>query len=269
MTKQRNRLLFGLLAAGVLVGALLILTSVRSAWSNGKAEAGLAGAGGGSSATSGGTSIAAATIAPSSGGRFKYGSTNLVGASDAEIAQFAQDWVLHRLQPKGTPEVLLARSISYDEISVLGLGCPPAFNTIEEPPLMLAIVRGEFDFRGAEPGFRNEAPPIAGQKRYVVYIFDAWAGRPAVTIASEDGAIVKKALQDPTLPNNPAEAVAGDCPTPIPVAQRRLHYGQPAPGFTVPPQPTPQFPSGNTPAAPPPVATPAESQLPTSVPTKP
>lgn len=202
---------------------------------------------------------ATAVVAPATSAqgtsRFVYGSKNIVGASDAELTYFVRDWANHQLKPTGEPEVLFAKSVSYDEIPALGLGCPPNFGTIEEPPLMVAIVRGEFDYRGAAPGFEQLPRPIPGKKRYVMYIFDEWAGVPAAILTSEDGALVKKALNDPTLPDAPEGLMPSVCATPVPISQRYLHYGQAAPGFTVPPHPTPQFPNVSTPAVPVPVET--------------
>lgn len=165
--------------------------------------------------------------------RFAYGSPNLVGATDPEFAEFVRDWASNRLKPKGIPEVLFARQVSYDEIPALGLGCPPNVPTVEQPPLMLAILRGDFDLRGAGPGFGRGNPHAAGAKNYVVYIFDVWAARPMVTITSETGDIVKKALKDPSLPDldQPLPAV---CATSMPLSQRTRHYGEVAPGLPVP-----------------------------------
>ncbi|MBF6612306.1 MAG: hypothetical protein IVW55_04180 [Chloroflexi bacterium] len=200
------------------------------------------------------TAVSTATSAQGTS-RFVYGSKNIVGASDAELTYFVRDWANHQLKPKGEPEVLFAKSVSYDEMPVLGLGCPPNFAAIEEPPLMVAIVRGEFDYRGAAPGFGQLPPPTPGKKSYVMYIFDEWAGVPAAILPSENGALVKKALNDPTLPDGPEGLLPSVCPTRVPASQKYLHYGQAAPGFTVPSQPTQQFPNAGTPAVPVPVET--------------
>jgi hypothetical protein len=183
------------------------------------------------------TAIADVTQQPGSANRFRYGSPNLTGATKAEFAEFARDWARVRLQPKGVPELLLARSITYEEIPTLGLGCPPPITTIEEPPLMLAILKGEFDLTGAGPGFGRGDSPRLGEKQYVMLLFDVWAARPMVIISSETGDILKKALNDPNLPDM-AQPMPGVCATPIPLIQRTMHYGEVAPGFPVPTHPS-------------------------------
>lgn len=165
----------------------------------------------------------------------RIGKSPLVGATDAKLGQFAQDWARQQLRAKGTPEVLLARSVTPAEMPGLGLGCAPNFITIEEPPLMAVILRGEFTFRGSGPGWGNIPPPVAGQKQYVLYIFDVWAGRPTITIASVDGAAMKQALHDSTLPDDPNAQLSTDCGEPqIPMSQRHYHYGDSMPGMIAP-----------------------------------
>lgn len=227
-------IIYGLLGTALVAVLLIVASALASTTthsgatsSNGKAA---------SNAQPNGT-VLPVNKAPAGTGSFKYGSPNLNGATDAQFAEFAADWARHRLKPKGAPEVLFARSVTYGEIPILGLGCPPNYDTIEEPPLMMAILRGEFDVREAGPGFTRAAPPVAGKESYVVYIFDVWAGRPAITIVSQDGAVVKRALNDPNLPELDVQ-LPSTCPTPIPSSQRTRHYGEEAPGFIVPPHPT-------------------------------
>ena len=201
-------------------------------------------------------SAAAPTIAvPSQPGRFMYGSRDLRGASDAEFAQYVQDFARHRLKAKNNVDVFLARAVTYEEMPQLGLGCTPNFMTVEEPPLMAAIIRGEFDFRDSGPGFRSIGASVAGEKWYVLYLFDVWSAQPLETIASADGAVVKQALHDPTLPDDPSVRLPMVCSTPIPVAQRHLHYGQPAPGMPPPTAVPPGSVPPTQPPMPPPVGT--------------
>ncbi len=192
---------------------------------------------------------------PKQTGRFMYGSADLRGATNAEFAQFAQDWARHQLKAVNAPEVLLAQAVTPNELPRLGLGCPPVFVTVEEPPLMVAILRGEFDFRRAAPGFGNIPAPITGTDRYVMYVFDVWSGRPVVIITSENGAEFKQALHDSSIPDKPEARLPVVCGTAIPTNQRHLHYGDFAPGIAtltaVPPGSMPPTP----PPMPPPVGT--------------
>jgi len=191
---------------------------------------------------------------PRQPGQSRFDSRDLRGASDAEFAQYALEWARWQLQPLNTPSVLLARAVTAEEMPQLGLGCTPNFMTIEEPPVMAAIIRGEFDFRGAGPGFRD-IKPIAGKEWYVLYIFDVWSARPVVTIASEDGAAFKQALNDPTLPDNPGARLPTSCEPSVPMAQRHIHYGQFAPGIVTLTAPPAVSSPPTQPPMPPPVGT--------------
>ncbi len=251
MCGQRNpvplRLWCGLLLVGVLLTA--------SACGDNMASTGVSSPQQGTLNMPVNVRAAAPTIAvPSQPGRFMYGSPNLRGASDLEFAQFVQDFALKRLQAKNTPKILLARAVTAEEMPSLGLGCTPNFMTIEEPPVMAAILQGEFDFRGAGPGFRN-IKPVAGKAWYVYYLFDVWSARPVVTIASPDGAEFKQALHDPTLPDKPAARLPAVCATSVPIAQRHVHYGQFAPGMVPPTAVLPGSMPPTQPPMPPPVAT--------------
>jgi len=163
-----------------------------------------------------------------------YCNRNLVGKSPTEISQFAQNLARQQLKAKGPVQALLTRAVNDQELAALGLGCGPSFTAIEQPPLVLTILKGEFDFRGAAPGFGRMPPPVPSKSRYVVYVFDAWAGSPAMIMASEDGSLVKKALQDSALPDNTETHMPTTCATPIPASQKQMHYGDTAPGFDVP-----------------------------------
>ena len=97
------------------------------------------------------------------------------------------------------------------------------------PPLHLVILQGDFDLRGAFP-----APIPADQEipaSFLVYVYDlkidgiiAWYGDP-------DGAQVKQALGDPTLPD------ADSLPNPRFPAQVPCEPIV-APGASAPPSPT-------------------------------
>src|SRR3954451_10415676 len=101
-----------------------------------------------------------------------YCADNLVGKTADEVAQFASEFARVHFKAADTTQVLLTRAVTDDGLAALGLGCPPSFAAIEEPPLLLTILKGEFDFRGAFPGSRSLPPPAPGQSRYLVLLFD-------------------------------------------------------------------------------------------------
>jgi len=249
MRTQRKPMPMGLWCVLALLGLLLAAT----ACGNNVTSTGVSSPLGGVVNVPVSARVAAPTIAvPSQPGRFMFGSRDLRGATNAEFAQFAQDWARHQLQAKNTPSVLLARAVTYEEMPTLGLGCPPNFATIELPPVMVAILRGEFDFRGAGPGFRYSRAPVAGKERYVYYVFDVWSATPVVTMASEDGAAFKQALHDPTLSDRAEARLPTAC---APQIQRDLHYGQPVPGMLPPTAVPPGSVPPTQPPMPPPVST--------------
>jgi hypothetical protein len=161
---------------------------------------------------------------------------NLLGRSPQEVAQVALDMLAQSGEvAEGTPQVLLARSVEYDDFEALGLGCRPGFSAIEQPPLVLVILEGNFRLR--RPGLVN----TLGEHHYLALVFDLWAGVPSSWIASVDGRPFAKALNDPALPTQEPYT----CPTQEPF-QKTHHYGEEAPGIPVPPPP-PQPPPGETP----------------------
>ncbi len=243
MRRWRGAALLGLLLAATACGGSVASTGVSSPQ-------------GGVINVPVSASAAAPTIAVSTQpGRFMYGSADLRGATNAQFAQFAQDWTRHQLKAVNAPEVLLAQVVTPDQLPRMGLGCPPVFVTVEEPPLMVAILRGEFDFRRAAPGFGNIPAPIAGTDRYVMYVFDVWSGRPVVITTSEDGAEFKQALHDSSIPDKPAARLPVVCGTAIPTNQRHLHYGDFAPGMVPPTAVPPGSIPPTQPPMPPPVST--------------
>lgn len=131
-----------------------------------------------------------------------------------------QDFVIR----SGTPQVLLTRSITREDLPRLSLPGIPR-TTIEEPPLMLVIIKGDF-------GPSNLPSPLTGssdeQYKYIGYVFDLWTGTPTLIMASPLGGEFRTALNDPTLP-----IVATPVPAPPVASPAPLHhYGEVVP--TVP-----------------------------------
>ncbi len=170
---------------------------------------------------------------------------NLLGRSPQEVAQFAVDTLVRNGEVTGgTPKVLLARPVEYDEYEALGLGCRPSFAAIEQPPLVLVILEGNFQLRF--PGLVNGLT----EHHYVAFVYDLWAGFPASVLASADKRPFANALNDPALPTQEPQA----CSTQEPY-QKTFHYGETVSGLPVPPPP-PQPPSGETPRLAPTVSVP-------------
>jgi hypothetical protein len=155
-------------------------------------------------------------------GRFHYGVHNLIGASPEEVGRFAQEYIQAQHQVSdNTAQILLSRSVAKADIPTLGLGCPPEFAAMEEPPLMLVILKGKFNNGGF--GLGMGVPDY----NYASYIFDVWSAIPVDIKMTRDGAIFRTALNDPSLPLPPAEFTAPRaCPTSAP---KTLHYGDTAP----------------------------------------
>ncbi len=275
MKTQKNITAFALLGIALLVGVLLIssisthgrpITPTSNAIAGDAAGANNAG----DTISAPPANVIATTTAMGNTRQFAMGSPNLVGASMQEFTQFAQNWTQQQLKAQGTPEVLLTRSVTREDVAALGLGCLPDFAAIEQPPLMLAILKGHLDFRGSVPGSANVQGPEPGSISYVAYVFDVWSASPVAMRASNNGSSFKRALNDATLPD-PTNSISSVCPTQVPVSQKHLHYGQEAPGGTVPPHPTADVQATETalaqapPTAPEPVPT-AQDQIPTIIP---
>jgi hypothetical protein len=161
---------------------------------------------------------------------------NLLGRSPQEVAQFAVDTLVRNGEVTGgTPQVLLARSVEYGDYEALGLGCMPTFAAIEEPPLVLVILEGNFQLH-----LRGRVNHLT-EHHYVAFVYDLWAGFPASVLASGDKRPFAKALNDPSLPTQEPQACSTQEPYP-----KTFHYGETVPGIPVPPPP-PQPPPGETP----------------------
>jgi len=134
----------------------------------------------------------------SSGPVFEYGRVrNLVGASPQEVGHYAQQYAQAELSQDGSttiPQVLLSRPIVPAEMASLGMGCI-YFGTIEEPPLMLVILKGDFDLRGV-PGGGMAGP---SQVEYMGLTFDIWSARVTHFVSSPKGGFFQGLLNDSTI----------------------------------------------------------------------
>lgn len=163
----------------------------------------------------------------------------LTSASEKEIKQAAVNYTLaHSSQfnkLSGTPEAIFARPIKATEIPSTGLG---EINFMgEEPPLMLVVVKGDFDTSSFIPRrFQTSNPPRS--TKYIAYVFDLRAGIPALTATGLTGKYFRNALNDSTLPDESKpvdpqqgkpEALPGEKVEP---PAQKLPYGTTIPGET-------------------------------------
>lgn len=214
-----------LVAIGMLVGLILVLSaSQRPA-----KQSDVAGSGQRVAGTSGWNSPTPAVKPP---GPYSSGIQNLVGASPEQVGQFAVDYFQAAGYVRsGVLQVLHTRSIKPEQMPQLDLGCPLEFAAIEEPPLVLVVLRGDVNLR--VPGnMRRDTPPGIS---YVAAIFDIWSAQPTFLTSSQDGAGFAKVLNDSSLPIR-GWGTALVCPTPLPFT-KTVHYGEALPGWLTPPVP--------------------------------
>lgn len=106
-----------------------------------------------------------------------YCSNNLVGKSAQEIGQYALEYErTNRYVRSGMPQVLLSRGITREEYTSLGLGCLADSDSIEQPPLALVILRGDFDLNQFPGGMTVPIAQTTQRPIYMSLVFDLWAG---------------------------------------------------------------------------------------------
>ncbi|MBH8551006.1 hypothetical protein I8751_01090 [Nostocaceae cyanobacterium CENA357] len=129
----------------------------------------------------------------------------LTSASEKEIRQAAVNYTLAKsCQFKilsGIPEAIFARPIKVAEIPATGFG---EFDFGgKEPPMILVVVKGNFDISGSGsgfPGFQTSNPPRS--TKYTAYIFDLQAGTPIFSATGLTGKYFRNALKDSTIPDD-------------------------------------------------------------------
>ena len=67
---------------------------------------------------------------------------------------------------------------------------------------MLVVVKGNFDVSNLVSD-RYSDLNIPTQVKYIAYVFDLWAGRPALTATGLTGKYFRTVLNDPSLPDEP------------------------------------------------------------------
>lgn len=159
----RNKFLYLIITGGILLGLTIVLiTNVRST--------------------------------PASAQKGEFIRRSLVDASPEEVSEVAIQYTKAFIKVlSGTPQVLLARSITKEDLTTLELS--PIDFSGQDPPLMIVAVKGDFDVSGYIPG-SADAP---WRVNYIVYVFDLKAGIPTLTEVSAKGGRFSKLLNDPTL----------------------------------------------------------------------
>lgn len=161
----------------------------------------------------------------------------LKSASPEEVGQYViREFAPGQLDPHGAIDLMLARPITRNEVSELGIGCLPNFASIEEPPMMLVILKGDFAFTAV----LSPESTLEQRYKYAAYVMDTWAAWPAFLRVSATGGLFRKALNDPSLPiEGPVNPTK--CPPRTPGTRP---YGAEVPGIlfpTPPPEPTPTY----------------------------
>jgi hypothetical protein len=157
---------------------------------------------------------------PSASARMPH---SLLGSTPNDVAAYAIEYARgHGDVVKGAPAAVLSLPVTRGQITALGLGCLGEFAAIEEPPLSLVILKGDFVFSA------SASQRYSLNSKYLAYVFDAWSGEHVYRLASIDGSHFRVALNDPTLPVAKA-ALPASCPTQIPASMKKLHYGEIAP----------------------------------------
>lgn len=160
----------------------------------------------------------------------------LDGKSLEEIGQFTANYIAPSfLGSTITPTVLLASSVTREEVPQLGLGCLPDNVSSEEPPYVLVVLQGDFNYVGRKSRFSIQG--TGNQYHYAAVIVDVWAAAPTVLIGLENGAEFRTALNNHDLPQSTGQFPV-NCP---PRTPGTLPYGAVLPGVvfpTAPPAPT-------------------------------
>jgi hypothetical protein len=114
---------------------------------------------------------------------------------------------------------------------------------VDPPPMMLVIVKGDFDIIGLYG--TGSPPPEHPRAKYILYIYNLQTGGPTAITSSQNGGTFRKALNDPSLPDDPTAipepkeptAVSGNLPPPLPTANSKRLCQSNSPAPTIVPVP--------------------------------
>jgi len=139
-----------------------------------------------------------------------------LGATPAQASQYTIDWArrFHQIH-SGTPQVLLARSATTEELPGLGLDCIAPAGEYDKIPLIMVILKGDFDF--------NQLSVVGSSYKdvansYVLYLVDLKDAGPIYARGSLQGGLFRKALSDPSLPEDYPGQSRDLAATPFPCA---------------------------------------------------
>lgn len=233
MSRMRASI-YRLIAGGLLVGCVLLILVANITKSENATHTSLLASIAQPTISAGATGVATFVVPTADVTHIKIHERSHMfdNASLEQVGQYVQQEAQGQLDAQGPSEVLLSRPVTYDEMPKLGLGCLGNSSSIEEPPLVLVILKGDFIWN--LPG--DSSP--TGHFKYAVYVIDLWAPGAIYITGSRTGGLVKKALNDPSLPDEP-QHLPTDCPARLPAT---AHYGSEMPGITfptTPPAPTP------------------------------
>lgn len=171
---------------------------------------------------------------------FNFTRQSLTSALPQEVGQVALNYTSARFKVlSGTPNVVVARKPTINDLSALGF--PTNEYDPEDNPLMLVVLKGDFDVSNIR-GRANSK--WHRQVEYIAYLFDLRAGVPTLTQTSAKGGILRKLLNNPSLPDDPVanpealeqlknrnlpEAIVVP---PEPQSIQKLPYGSTAPDIT-------------------------------------
>jgi len=153
-----------------------------------------------------------------SGSQYAYKS-NMLALSPQQVAQAAQSRAtVHLYPPTTSTQVVYAQAITPEQMPNMGLPCR-SYATIETPPLVLVVLKGDFNTSGLK-GHRGSPERV----QYLAYLYDIWAGVPTMTFTSSGGGTFRKLLNDPT--------IAEDYPNQFAEQDQQLPCPTKAPGYT-------------------------------------
>lgn len=157
----------------------------------------------------------------------------LTSALEQQVGQAAIGFTLANSDEfkvlSGRPQVVFTRPITAAELPATGLG---EINTIgEEPPMMLVVVKGNFDTTNFGPSLGSEGSPPRTKSKYIAYVFDLRAGIPMFTATGLTGEYFRRTLRDSSLPDEPKELIGPEpgqpeaIPAPVERRAKKLPYG--------------------------------------------
>lgn len=121
-------------------------------------------------------------------------------ASLEEVGQVAIDYTRANYSVTGIPKVVTVRSVNINELPSLGFGEIGYSPEQESRPLMLVVIKGNFDLSdGILAGETN--PNARPQVKYIAYVFDLREGIPMITSTGLRGNYFRNLLDDPSLPD--------------------------------------------------------------------